>query len=115
MNMHTLATSHLAALLVLSLAGSGSAWADGGRHHGRQGHGHYGKHHEYKRHHYKGHHDRHVTNYYRYEEDDDNEKLLIGLVMGGLIGYAINNARHAQDHEYERPEPAYGYPVDRRP
>lgn len=111
MNIRTLAAAHVAALLVLSLAGSGSVWADGGRHYGRHGNGHHGKHQEYQRHHYKGHQGRHITNYYRYEDDHDNEKLLIGLVMGGLIGYAINNAQQGQDYEYERPVPAYGYPA----
>jgi Ni/Co efflux regulator RcnB len=59
------------------------------RRHYKQGRRHY----KQDRHHYK--HDRHHYNRHNYAyryDDDDDEKLLIGLVLGGLIGYAINNA-----------------------
>lgn len=125
MNIRLTMVPIMAALLALTLAGSGSAWADGGRHHDRHSHGqqgkhykhgkHYkrgkhGKHYKYKRPHYRGGYGRPGSYYYNYEDDDDNEKLLIGLVVGGLVGYAINNARHEQAYEYERPAPAYSYP-----
>ncbi len=136
MKMHIKIPSLLAAVLAVSLAGSGAALADdsrrysdrhdygshqdrqhsryqsrdhyGDRHQKRnhyQSRDHYGDRHHNKRrhkwvhkqdrHHYKHHKkQRHYNrhNYaYRYDDDDD-EKLLIGLVLGGLIGYAINNA-----------------------
>jgi len=101
-----------AAVMAVSLLGNGVVLADGGRYHdNRQGYGHHGDYaqqkHYKKRHHresryggyhdrgyyYKGNRGRHVTNYYEYGDDDDgDEKLLIGLAIGGLIGYAINNA-----------------------
>ena len=56
-----------------------------------------------KRHHYKDsykprHYRGHGGNTYYYKDDDSDDKLLIGLLMGGLIGYAINSA---QDDSYE--------------
>lgn len=118
MNIHMTLVPVVAALLALTLAGGGNAWADGGRHYDRHGYGqhgkHYkrnkhGKHHKHKQRHYRGHGGRPNSYYYNYEDDDDNEKLLIGLVVGGLVGYAINNARQEQAYEYQRPAPGYGY------
>jgi len=101
-----------AAIVAISLLGNGVVLADGGRYHdNRQDYGHHGnyghqKQYQKQRHHkgyrYGGHHDRgyhdkghygrHVTNYYEYgDDDDDNENLLIGLAIGGLLGYAINH------------------------
>jgi len=100
-----------AAVMAVSLLGNSAVLADGGRYHAdRQGYGHhgdYGQQKHYKKryhresrysgyhdrsHYYKGHPGRHVTNYYEYDDDDDDDKLLIGLAIGGLIGYAINQA-----------------------
>jgi len=101
-----------AAVMAVSLLGNGVVLADGGRYHAdRQGHGYHGNYGQQMQHRkwqhkesrYGGYHDRgyyfkgnrgrHVTNYYEYSDDDDgDEKLLIGLAIGGLIGYAINNA-----------------------
>jgi len=94
-----------AAVMAVSLLGNGAVLADGGRYyHDRQNYGHhqhdkkrqykalrYGGHHQ-RGYHDKRHHGRHVTNYYEYDDDNDAEKLLIGLAIGGLIGYAINRA-----------------------
>ena len=129
MNMHIRIPSLLAAVLAISLAGPGAALAgdkhrdydrhDYGshqdRHHDRKHYNsrdHHGDRHHYKqrrhakahkydRHHYK-HHNKHRYNRHNYAyryDDDDDEKLLIGLVLGGLIGYAINNAYDADIYE----------------
>ncbi len=113
--------SLVAAVLAISLAGSGTVLAEDGRryndrhdyaahqdrqHSRYQSRDHYGdrhhnkqrrhaKAHKYDRHHYKQYKKRHHYNRHNYAyryDDDDDEKLLIGLVLGGLIGYAINNA-----------------------
>lgn len=49
--------------------------------HGGYGHGGYG------------------TSYY--QDDDDDEKLLIGLVVGGILGYAINESTHNNADDYD--------------
>ena len=94
----------MAAAMAVSLLGNGSVLADGGRYHGGShdyGHQKHYKQQHYRQHRYGGHHDRgyykghhgkHVTNYYEYDDDDGDEKLLFGLAIGGLIGYAINHA-----------------------
>lgn len=46
--------------------------------------------------------DRYVTHHRYYDHDDDGQDLLIGLLLGGLFGYAVGNA-----------EPAYGYDYGR--
>lgn len=81
---------------------------------------HHAKRH-YKRH-YKGHDKHHYKNYgkhygrhhyghgghggYYYDDDDDDEKLLIGLVVGGILGYALNESQDndvdVYDGYYER-------------
>lgn len=101
--------SLLAAVITASLALPGAAMADKRGHgngHGNGGHGdrHYshksGRHHSYGdgghyyRGHRGGHHGGHYNNYYYRNDDDDGEKLLIGLVVGGVLGYALNGAQH---------------------
>ena len=94
-----------AAVMAVALLGNGVVLADGGRYHNnRQDYGHQKqykqRHHKanryagyHSRDYYQGHHGRHVTNYYKYDDDDDgDEKLLIGIAIGGLLGYAINHA-----------------------
>ena len=70
----------------------------GDRHHHKRRHAyadkHDRRHYKHDRRHYKQH-KKHYYNRHNYAhryDDDDDEKLLIGLVLGGLIGYAINNA-----------------------
>jgi len=98
-------TALAAAVMAVSLLGSSMVLADGGRRYdgwkdagqqrdyGRQARhwkGHRDGHRDY-RHSRDHHHGGQVTRYYKYDDDDDgDEKLLIGLVLGGLIGYAIN-------------------------
>jgi len=77
------------------------------------------KHHrDSDRHHYKQRHNyKHRGHYTRYDNGDD-EKLLIGLIVGGLIGYAINDSQHHDDYydqsyprarTYNQPIPAVEY------
>ena len=95
----------VAALISVTLTGSGAALADGGRNHDGwrdSGHRidhrkqHYGDHRRHRDHviyrnYYYGH-PGHVNRYYNYDDNDDgDENLLIGLALGGLIGYAISN------------------------
>jgi Ni/Co efflux regulator RcnB len=115
MKMHRTVPSLVAAVLAISLAGPGAALADDGhryhdrhdygshqdRHHFRKHHqsrGHYDDRHHYK-HYKKRHHYKHYDRAYRYDDNDD-EKLLIGLVLGGLIGYAINNSYNANIYDH---------------
>ena len=39
-----------------------------------------------------------INHYYKH--DNSNEKLLIGLVVGGIVGYAINSAQHRKVYSY---------------
>ena len=50
----------------------------------------------YKRHHNPGY------SYRRYDSDDD-EKLLIGLLLGGVFGYAISSASQSATHPIPAP------------
>jgi Ni/Co efflux regulator RcnB len=114
MNMKS--RSLLAVAVALSLALPGIASADrrghdrhdyhGDRHGNRQGHG-YKKHHRdrypvYRNHryypNYRGYRDGHITRYYDYDNDDDD--LLTGLLVGGVLGYIINGAQHSNPYYY---------------
>ncbi|MGB5607031.1 MAG: hypothetical protein WBN51_10950 [Gammaproteobacteria bacterium] len=77
------------------------------KYYNRDNRGHYGDRHHYKgghrdRHDYKRHYNKHKryysqphTIYNSYDDDDDDEKLAIGLLLGGLLGYAISHAGDA--------------------
>ena len=103
--MNTKLRSLLAAAVALSLALPGIASAD---HRGDTRHG-YGDRHSYnyshdsRRHHrdrhsdYGTHHDRYITSYSRSNDDDD---LLLGLVVGGILGYAVNSAQQGNAYYY---------------
>lgn len=101
-----------AAVAAALIAGSGMAQARD-RNHDRdydRGHHNYDKH--------GSRHRKHRGHYARYDNSGD-EKLLIGLIVGGLIGYAINDSRHHADDSYgqsyprtrtyDRPIPAVEY------
>lgn len=104
--MNKTTRSLLAAAVALALAAPGAAMADrrggdryyghGDRHHHDYRHG-YRKHHHDRHQHYRGHRGRH--NYYYYRDDDDDD-LLLGLVVGGLLGYAI--PRYPSYYYYDR-------------
>jgi hypothetical protein len=86
----------IAALIAAGTAQTG--WADG----------RYGGKHRYKAP-YSHHHPRHDGHgYYRRYISDDDEKLIYGLLVGGLFGYVIGNA---QQQTYA--EPAYTPPETR--
>ena len=114
MNAKNAVKTVVAAIMVVSLGMSGPALARD-RHHGGYGHGYsgghgysqhrghggYGRSHGHKRHQshrgysrgyghnygYRG----HTHRYYR----DSNDDLLIGLLLGGVAGYALNDGhRH---------------------
>lgn len=92
----------LMAALVATL-GAQPTWA-GGKHGYKHGHrGHHG-HYSYP---YRGGH-----HYRRYDSDDD-EKLIYGLLVGGLFGYVIGNANQAEYNRprYAPPEPQYTPPA----
>jgi hypothetical protein len=95
-----------AAVATVLIAGSGMALAerrdhDRGHDRGHQGYSydqHSGRHYDRGRHgnrHYYKH-----RGHYTYYGGGD-ERLLIGLIVGGLIGYAINDAQH-RDGYYSR-------------
>jgi hypothetical protein len=116
MNMKTITSALIAVAMGLSLGAPSTALA-GDRNHDRQGYGqhaykqdrHYKKQRrhtkrhkkQYAKRHFKGHdwhnynrrhysHGGYDNRYYGYDDDDDSEKLLIGLVVGGILGYALN-------------------------
>ncbi|MBT8121562.1 MAG: hypothetical protein KJO10_03410 [Gammaproteobacteria bacterium] len=70
---------------------------------------HYSRHYKRDRKHYYKHDKRHYghnyghggygTSYYR--DDDDDEKLLIGLVVGGILGYALNESTQNNVDDYD--------------
>jgi hypothetical protein len=114
MNAKNTVKTVVAAIMVVSLGMSGPALArdrhQGGYGHGysgghgysqHRGHGGYGRGHGYKRHRSHRGHGRgyghnygyrgHTNRYYR----DSNDDLLIGLLLGGFAGYALNDGhRH---------------------
>ena len=114
MKLHSL----LAAVIAFSLALPGLASADrydhGNKHGYKQDRG-YNKHHRYGNRQYvrRNYYNNHTTHYYR--RDNSNEKLLIGLVVGGILGYAINNAQHRNvndNRDYYPPAQPNAYPAD---
>jgi hypothetical protein len=74
------------------------------RDHDRYASKHYKHHKRDRKHHYR-HDKRHYghggygAGYYR--DDDDDEKLLIGLVVGGILGYALNEGSHNGADDYD--------------
>ena len=102
--------SVLAAAMLLALALPGIASADrrgdgrhgyGDRHGDRHGYNSgYGRHGFDRGHHYGygGYPGRYYPRYYGYYDHDDD--LLLGLVAGGLLGYAINGAQPGNRYYY---------------
>ena len=121
MNAKTITSTVIAAILGFSLGMPATALA-GDRHYDRHGGGHHYKHDRHHKRHYK-HHKRHYKHHrkhhnrghdrgrhyghrgygshYYYDKDDDDD-LLIGLVVGGILGYAINSAQQRDDYSYDR-------------
>lgn len=95
----------LAAMMAMTLTASDTVWAGGKHHYDRHGNGHHQKHQHYKRHHNPG------NSYRRYDSDDD-ENLLIGLLLGGVFGYAISSASQSAAPDPSPYPPASAtYPV----
>ncbi len=85
--------SRLLAAALLTVGGIQPGWAD-----------------RYPRHHKPGHdfhHYPHGRGHYRLYDSDDSEKLIYGLLAGGLFGYVIANSRNAERYpppaDYRRP------------
>ena len=89
--------------VTLALTGFEPVLADG-RHSRHHKHGHGGHHHAQPYYRDYG--------YRRYNSDDD-EKLIYGLLVGGLFGYVIGNANQSvpQQSHYVPPAPQYSPPV----
>jgi hypothetical protein len=99
MNAKLQRNSVILAAALTAVAGTPAALADGGRYYGKHGHKH--SHSDY----------RHAPrpHYRRYNSDDD-EKLIYGLLVGGLFGYVIGNARQESYPEQQyTPPPRTGY------
>jgi len=95
----------VAAIMMISLVAPTAAIADDDyyRHGNGHGYGHY-KHHGGG---YYGHgrHGKYVTKN-KYKNDNDGEKLLIGLLVGGIVGYAIGDSRNSRAyHDSYAPAP----------
>ena len=71
------------------------------RHYGKHHDGYYNRHHGHRKygHGYGGSYG-YGSNYY-YDDDDDHEKLLIGLVVGGILGYALNESQQDDGDFYD--------------
>ena len=120
MKMHPKARSIIAAMVALSFVCSGNVWAGkkNDRHaYGYSQGGHHGKNYSYNKHrkykhrpdyYYGGHkypHNRGYGSYYYKYDDNSDEKLLIGLLVGGLVGYAINGAQPGNPSGYDNYPP----------
>ncbi len=117
--MKTVLKTPLVAACAAAMLAAGSAAVAGGdgRHHGGHYGGHHGKysHYQYPRHYQPRRH------YKRHRHNDDDE-LFVGLLLGGLVGYALGNAQpEARRYEsyppvsapppqvsYPAPQPVYG-------
>jgi len=89
--------SLLVAAALMAATGVQSSWADGrynGKHRYNAPYGHF--------------HPRHEGRWYRPHNSNDDEKLIYGLLVGGLFGYVIGNA---QQETYTTP--AYTPPETR--
>jgi hypothetical protein len=113
MKMHTIISSILASVMVVTLALPGGARADGGRYengghdYGHQKTGQYSSH--YNNHYnnyYKGGNDYRGGRYYyphnygykscgnnnsHHNNNNNNDKLWMGLLGGGIVGYTLSN------------------------
>lgn len=98
MNKPTAKTALLLAAALMTAGGAQTGFADGrwhGKHHGRSHHGYT--------------HHRHDGRWYRPRDSDDDEKLIYGLLVGGLFGYVLGNNRYdaAPAPVYTPPETSY--------
>ena len=96
-------------VLAVTLTGQGSAWAGGDHRYkgyrGDHGYQHRGHHYERKHHYKRGHH-------YKRNHHNNDDELLVGLLVGGLVGYAISNSQHAQVYDNNRYPPVSAPPQE---
>lgn len=108
MNQHIQRTGLILAAALLASVGAQSSWADGDHYYGK--YGKYGKH-GYKQP-WGQQHYRYPSQYhYRRHNSDDDEKLIYGLLVGGLFGYVIGNAQQQESYPSQTytppPQPSY--------
>jgi len=108
MNKHLQRSGVILASVLLAGLGTQPSFADGGHYYGKHGYKQpYG--HQYNRY--------YPAPHYRRHNSDDDEKLIYGLLVGGLFGYVIGNAQQdnypAQQYvpvvPATPPQPAYQY------
>ena len=91
---------------------------DNGHHNGHHGYGHHNSHHNghhYDRHnygHHNGHHDtyREVHHYNNGHQGDNAAYLIGGLIMGGIVGAALNQSSQYPTYNANYRQPAYTNP-----
>ena len=93
MNPHTQRTGLLMAAALLASVATQTSWADGGNRYGKHGYKQPWSHQHYR---YGP-----QPNYRRHNSDDD-EKLVYGLLVGGLFGYVIGNAQQQNSYPSEQ-------------
>jgi len=102
MNQHAQRTGLLMAAALLASVSTETSWADGDRHYDKHG---------YRQHWVEQHHHYAPKPYYRRHDSDDDEKLIYGLLVGGLFGYVIGNTQQQDSYtsqQYLPPaEPRY--------
>lgn len=100
MNQHQQRTGLLVATTLLVSLATPAGWADGGRHYGKHGYGQPWS---------QGYYRYAPQPHYRRHNSDDDEKLIYGLLVGGLFGYVIGNAQQQDSY------PAREYPPPAQP
>jgi hypothetical protein len=131
MKTHSKSSSVLAAVMATILALPGGVWADGGgygngwnkggykgnQHYNNQYYGHYQGKSGYYSHNYPGHYAYYPSypcnncgNHNHNNHNHDNQNLWIGLLGGGILGYALGNYQHSNGAE-----PAYYPPAATAP
>jgi hypothetical protein len=115
MNRIVKISSVAAAVLAATLSAPTVAWADGGRHYSDRGtDGHRQYNHHYDRHdRYKGYYKSYPRGYgghHNHHNDDDGKELLIGLLLGGVVGYAMGNQQSGYDYGASAYPPAVAAP-----
>ena len=135
MNRHSKSSAVLASVMAMILARPGAGWADGGRNGGDWNKGGKGNQ-KYSSGHYTNHYNNHYNSYYKgnskgyykggryyypnyygcnncsknksnHNNNNSNDKLWIGLLGGGILGYALNNVVQNNTHD----EVYYSQPV----
>jgi hypothetical protein len=108
MNQHIQRAGLILATALLASAGAQTSWADGDHYYGK--YGKYGKH-GYKQPWGQQYYRYPSQHHYRRHNSDDDEKLIYGLLVGGLFGYVIGNAQQQDSYPSQPytppPQPSY--------